>query len=90
MTITNNTSHADDDFDTWYDLYRMGALSGRRPNGVQNTFGRIQTVVGMPLTCCRGSTTHDDVLREELEIPADFRTQRHKDIFNEFFDIMFS
>ena len=55
-----------------------------------NTFDRLRTVAGFACNQLSQAPTHNNVLREGLEIPADFRTQQHKDIYDEFFDIVFA
>lgn len=58
-------------------------------NGIHTSFDRLRTVAGFASNPLSWVPTHNDSLCEELKIPADFRSQRHKDIFDEFFDIIF-
>lgn len=60
------------------------------PNGIHTTFDRLRTVAGFASNPLSWVPIHNDILCDELGIPSDFRTQRHRDIFDEFFDLIFS
>lgn len=59
-------------------------------NAVHEPFDRLRTVAGYASSPLSWVSVDNSLLCDNLGIPADFRNDRHRRIFDEFYDIIFS